>query len=167
MMGQRTLQAYITHHRTYVIRCPHCHRAQAFRIADMPLDRPNPFQYACACGTPSLVHLVGFRACGRKRVRLAASFVRVADTRSIRIACTVQDISVKGLRLSTTEPVKNLSPAEILKIAVVLDDRRRTSLDLFAKVRRVTPAKTQLTIAVEFLPLDRRHRAALDSYTRL
>ncbi len=167
MIGHRTLQAYITQHRTYVIHCPKCNQAQAFRIADIPPDRPNPFPYHCACGTTSMVHLVGFRASERKRVNLEGSFVRVADSRNIQMICTILDISVKGLRLTTTEPVKNLSRAEILKISLVLDDRRRTHLDIFAKIRRVTPAKAHLTIAVEFLPLDHRHRAALESYLRI
>lgn len=167
MIRHRTLQAYITQHRTYVIHCPNCNRAQAFRIADIPPDRPSPFQHECSCGIPSMVHLVGFRASERKRVKLTGSFVRVADSRNCPMTCRVLDISVKGLRLTTTEPVKNLSRAEILKIAVILDDRRRTHLDLFAKIRRVTPAKTHLTIAVEFLPLDHRHRTALESYLRI
>ncbi|MBI4401932.1 MAG: PilZ domain-containing protein [Nitrospirae bacterium] len=157
------LQAYIAQDRTYTIHCPHCNRTKKFSLSEIPRGSPNPFRYDCACGSTSSVLLVGFRASPRKTVNLPGSLIRASDTRKLRFLCTVQDISAKGMRLST-EPIKDLRRAEVIHVSIVLDNQARSKLDLPSRIRRISPAKDHLTLAVEFLALNPQHRDALDAY---
>lgn len=157
------VEAYIAQDRTYKISCPYCNRTKKFALSEIPPDSPHPFLYDCVCGSTASVLLVGFRASPRKRVNLAGSWMRASDSRRQRFLCTVQDISAKGMRLST-EPIRDLHPADVIQVSVVLDDQARSKLDLPARIRRISPAKDHLTLAVEFLSLNPQHRDALDAY---
>lgn len=164
MKLEETVEAYISKDRTYSIFCPHCSLSQTFRIEDIPRDRPNPFTYDCPCGKVWQVRLVGFRKGERKRVKLTANFMRLSDPLKIKTMCTVEDISRTGMRLSTVEPPGKLSRDDVVKILVVLDRPRRTPFEFQAKVRRIIPAKSHQTIAVEFHSLSNDQRDILEGY---
>ncbi len=147
------VEAFISNHSTFTIQCPRCLRSEAVSVGRLPSRHPNPLQCECPCGAAFRLRLVGFRAAPRKAVNLAASFRRVCESPpNDRRFCAVVDLSVKGLRF-TTERMKTLLPGEDLKLSVVLDDAKRTKLELPAIVRRVVRSKTQVTVGVEFHPV--------------
>ena len=133
-------------------------------MRDLPASSLNPFPCECSCGAAFSVRLVGFRAAPRKAVNLAASFVSNSDRRSIKRLCAVGDLSVKGLRL-TTDAITGPSVGEDVKISLVLDDNKRTKVEVAGTVRRVLSAKTQLTVGVEFQPVKAPAFDILESYT--
>jgi PilZ domain len=69
--------------------------------------------------------------------------------------CTVHDISLKGMRV-TTDLVKHIVKDEMIKASIVLDDEPHTRLEMPARIRRVTPEQNRLTLGVEFLPTARQ-----------
>lgn len=162
-MREQILEAYISHHRTYSISCLRCNRTQRFRTADIPPSRPNPFTHKCPCGVYWNVRLVGMRGGHRKLVTLAGSLVRATDPRKIRVFCTILNISRKGLWLST-EPIKNLTKGEVIQVSLVLDNKKRTRLELPGKIGRIGQAKNHWYLAVEFLPLPTRYLEIIDTY---
>ncbi len=160
---EEILSAFIAKDGTYSISCTHCDLSKTFRLTDIPPDQPNPFPYDCACGRVWQIRLVGFRKGERKRVKLTAGVTRLSDPKKMRTMSTVEDISLTGMRLST-EPMKNLSSGEALKVMVILDRPRRTTLELQAKVRRLIRDKNHFSIAVEYQPLSPSQRDTLAGY---
>ncbi len=156
------LSAFISKDGTYSISCMHCGRSSTHRLADIPPDRPNPFPYDCACGHVWRVRLVGFRKGERKRVKLTARVTRLSDPKKMRTMSIVEDISLSGMRLSS-EPMK-FSSGEALKVLVLLDQPRKTTLELQAKVRRLIQSKHHFSIALEYEPLSDSQRDTLVRY---
>jgi PilZ domain len=148
------LQAYLSKRNTYLIVCPHCRASREFLADQIPPRMSNPFTYVCSCGETLRVRLVAHRGY-RKPVNLTGSFTLHSPSRKLQMLCTVHDISLKGMRV-TTDLVKHIVKDEMIKASIVLDDEPHTRLEMPARIRRVTPEQNRLSLGVEFLPTARQ-----------
>jgi hypothetical protein len=155
------LQAYLSKRNSYLIVCPHCQASREFLADQIPSRMSNPFTYVCSCGETLRVRLVAYRGY-RKPVNLMGSFTLRSASRKIQMLCTVHDISVRGMRLST-DLVKHICKDEQIKASIILDDETGTTLEMPARIRRVSPEQHRLTLGVELLPTARQEDV-LDSY---
>ena len=148
------LEAYLSSRNSYVICCPHCHRSHEFLADQIPPRMSNPFTYTCACGESLHVRLVAYRGY-RKPVNLVGSFTLSSVNRKIQMLCTVHDISVKGMRV-TTDLIKHIAKDEVVKASVILDDEAGTKLEFPARIARVIPEQHRLTLGIEFMATSRQ-----------
>lgn len=63
-----------------------------------------------------------------------------------------------------TEYVKNLHVDDEVTVSLVLDDGKRTKLDVPAVVRRIEPEKGHFTVGIEFRMIDPHDLAILKGY---
>jgi PilZ domain len=157
------LQAYLSTRNSYVIRCPHCRGSREFLADQIPAKMSNPFTYTCSCGESLHVRLVAFRGY-RKPVNLVASFTLSSLNRKIQMLCTVHDISVKGMRV-TTDLIKHIAKDEVVKASIILDDEAGTKLEFPARIARVTPEHHRLTLGMEFM-VTTRQEDVLGNYVK-
>jgi hypothetical protein len=155
------VEAYLSKRNSYIILCPHCSASREFLADEIPPKMSNPFSFTCSCGETLHVHLVAFRGY-RKPVDLVGSFTLTSSTRKIQMLCTVHDISVKGMRVST-DLIKHISKDEQIKTSIILDDETGTKLEMPARIARVSEEQNRLTLGVEFMPTSRQEEL-LGSY---
>jgi hypothetical protein len=100
----------------------------------------------------------------RKPVNLVASFTLSSWNRKIQMLCTVHDISVKGMRV-TTDLIRHISKDEVVKASVILDDEAGTKLEFPARIARVSPEQHRLTLGMEFM-VTARQEDVLGAYVK-
>jgi hypothetical protein len=157
------LQAYLSPRNSYVICCPHCRGSHEFLADQIPPKMSNPFTYTCSCGESLHVRLVAFRGY-RKPVNLVASFTLSSPNRKLHMLCTVHDISVKGMRV-TTDLIKHIAKDELVKASVILDDEAGTKLEFPARIARISQEPHRLTLGMEFM-VTTRQEDVLGTYVR-
>jgi hypothetical protein len=162
-MTEPLQKVYISKRNSYLITCPFCRLGQEIPASHIPPDTPNPFECGCPCGKSFPVLLISFRTHPRKPVKLIGSFTLAEEAKKVQILCTVHDISLKGMRV-TTDPVKNLSAETMLNASIILDDRPKTRLELPCQVRRLLPEKGLVMLGIEFGELSPKHQEALREY---
>jgi hypothetical protein len=148
------VEASLSNRNSYVILCPHCHASRELLADEIPPKMSNPFSFTCSCGETLQVRLVAFRAY-RKPVNLIGSFMLVSSRRKLQMLCTVHDISVKGMRIST-DLVKQISKDEPIQASIILDDQTGTKLEMPARIARVSQEPHRLTLGVELMPTSRQ-----------
>jgi c-di-GMP-binding flagellar brake protein YcgR len=109
------------------------------------------------------VQLVGFRTSQRKAVKLVGCLVLGSTLAKVQMPCTVRDISVKGMCISTGQ-IKHLSQDADLHASVLLDDRTQTRLKLPCKVRHLRRDTAGVILGVEFLAVEPGQAQAIGSY---
>jgi hypothetical protein len=157
------LQAYLSKRNSYVIVCPHCSSSREFLADEIPAKMSNPFTYICSCGESVRLRLVAFRGY-RKPVNLVGSFMLSSSSWKLQMLCTVHDISVKGMRV-TTDLIDQLTKDEVVRASIVLDDQACTKLELPARIKRISSERNRLTLGMEFMPTVRQEEV-LGSYLR-
>jgi hypothetical protein len=157
------VEAYLSKRNSYVILCPHCNAAREFLADEIPPKMSNPFSFTCSCGETLRVRLVAFRGY-RKAVNLVGSFMLASSTRKIQMLCTVHDISMKGMRVST-DLIKQISKDEQIKASIILDDETGTKLEMPARIARVSEEQNRLTLGLEFMPTSRQEELLGDYIT--
>src|SRR5207244_992425 len=110
----------------------------------------NPYYHVCACGKPSLV-LLNYRKSPRKPVKLVGSLT--VQPKKIERMCEVLDISEQGMRV-VTDFFKDVTAGQRVNARVMLDDIRRSKVDLPCTVRNTRQDNLRLTIGVQFDDLD-------------
>lgn len=161
-MAKPPLQANITAEKTFSVVCPHCQSSKLCQLSDLPPKHPNPYYYVCTCGKPSLV-LLNYRRNPRKPVKLVGTITVPFDPKKIERICEILDISEQGMRV-VTDFFKDVSPGQRLNARVMLDDRRRSKLDLPCIVRNTRQDNLRLTIGVQFDEMDESKQRGVEFY---
>ncbi len=161
-MSEQMLQASITPSKKFVVVCPDCNQTKHFPLEDLSPSTPNPFPYECSCGKSYQV-MLNFRKSVRKKVNLFGTFILIADPKNIPRTCNVLDISSTGMRLGT-DLIKTLQKGDELNVAVILDDKRRTKLEIRAAVRQIIPDKARLILGIVYVSVTPFQKQILGFY---
>jgi PilZ domain len=160
-MTQQVESIYISAKKTYLIRCRDCRARREFHVSELP-HTAKPYPYQCACGQTSMIRLISFRCAPRKDVNLKAILVRSTVEGSVRIGGLVENLSVKGMRISVPA-IRNFRD-QTVKVLMVIPARIRRSLDVKCRVRRMVQKEETLRLALEFLGLTPEQQHALEEY---
>ncbi|SRR5712692_4728830 len=166
-MVEQPLKANVTSQKTFYVVCPHCQGLKVCQLSELPPNPPNPFQYKCTCGVSSLV-LLNYRKSLRKQVKLMGTFTVPSEPKSTERACEVLDISdqgmlIQGMRI-LTDYLKAISPGQLITAKIVLDDPRRSKLELPCVVRNTRQDNRRVLIGAEFRALDESQRQVMQFY---
>jgi len=166
-MAEQRVQANVTSQKTFYVVCPHCQGSKLCQLSELPPNSPNPFQYKCTCGVSSLV-LLNYRRSLRKQVKLMGTFAMASEPKSAERICDVLDISdqgmlIRGMRI-LTDYMKAISPGQLFTAKVVLDDSRRSKLELPCIVRNTRQDHRHIMIGAEFMKLDESQQQVMRFY---
>ena len=166
-MAEQPLKANVTSQKTFYVVCPRCQGSKVCHLSELPPNPPNPFQYKCTCGVSSLV-LLNYRKSLRKRVKLMGTFTVPSEPKSTERICEVLDISdqgmlIQGMRI-LTDYLKAISPGQLFTAKIVLDDPRRSKLELPCVVRNTREDNRRIMIGAEFRGLDEAQRQVMQFY---
>jgi hypothetical protein len=161
-MEEQLIQAFVTAEHTCFVTCPKCKAQKLLRLRELPPDSPNPLPYTCPCGAALKVTL-NFRKSARKPVKLMGTFKVPSEPKQIERICEILDISDQGMRIAA-DFFKTISEGQLIHARILLDDPRRTKLDLPCLVRNLTRDNVRLLIGVHFENLDEAQKQALGFY---
>ncbi len=166
-MPEQRVQANVTSQKTFYFVCPHCQGSKLCQLSELPPNSPNPFQYKCTCGV-SFPVLLNYRKSPRKRVKLMGTFTMPSEPKFGEPICEVLDISDQGMLIqwmrSLTDYVKAISPGQLFTARIVLDDPRRSRLEVPCIVRNTRQDQRRIMIGAEFKELDESQRQTMRFY---
>lgn len=161
-MADQLIEANVATDKTYAVVCPHCHSSRLCQVKDLPLGAPNPYQYECTCGMSSLV-MLNYRKTPRKPVKLMGTIIVPSEPKKIERVCEIHDISGQGMRVAT-DYFKTISLGTLFLAKIILDDPRRSKLEVPCLVRNMRQEKLHLMMNIEFVDLDESQRQAMKFY---
>jgi hypothetical protein len=166
-MPEQRIQANVTSQQTFYVICSHCHGSKLCQLSELPPNSPNPFQYKCTCGVSFQV-LLNYRKTPRKRVKLMGTFTMPSEPKSTERICDVLDISDQGMLIrgmrTLTDYMKAISPGQLFTAKVVLDDARRSKVELPCIVRNTRQDQRHIMIGAEFRGLDESQQQVMRFY---
>lgn len=161
-MEDQLIEAYVSAEKTFFVTCPNCKNQRLLRLSDFPPDSPNPLTYACACGAPLKI-LLNYRKSLRKHVTLIGTFTVPSEPKKIERICEILDLSDQGMRIAT-DFFKTIAQGQLITVRIILDDPRRSKLDLPSIVRNVKQDHRRLLLGVQFENLNETQKQALGFY---
>ncbi len=161
-MEELLLQAHVSAEKTFFVTCPNCKNQRLFRLSDFPPDSPNPLAYRCPCDAPLKI-MLNYRKTHRKHVKLVGTFTLPSEPKKIERFCEILDISDQGMRI-TTNFFPTATHGQLLNARIILDDPRRSKLDLPSVVRSIRHDNRLLRIGVQFENLGAAQKEALGFY---
>jgi hypothetical protein len=167
MMAELRVQANVTSQKTFYVVCPHCQGSKLSQLSELPPNSPNPFQYKCTCGVSFQV-LLNYRKTLRKRVKLMGTITMPSEPKFGEPICEVLDISDQGMLIqwmrSLSDYVKAISPGQLFTARIILDDPRRSRLEVPCIVRNTRQDKRRIMVGAEFKELDESQRQVMRFY---
>jgi hypothetical protein len=155
-------EVYISSRKTYVLTCPACQDTKELHVGELP-HSSRPYTHTCQCGVATPMRLISLRAGHRKGVKLAGTLSRSSAKGGVRLFCTVENLSLGGMRI-TTEPIKQIGQDEVLTVSVVLDEPVKSKLTVRCGLRRMTTEKGHIRLALDFQGLTPAQESLLQHY---
>ena len=148
-------------YRTFLAIC-HCGFSKELKLSDFPVNEKNPFHYPCSCGKSCKV-FGNLRQSARKKVSLIGRVVLSSDHGKADWFGMILDLSKLGM-LIKTDPIRNIAGDESLSATILLDDRRKTKLQMRCRVRRVLSESNCLLLGIKFRSLTALQQQVLERY---